>query len=85
NISNMNKSSRFSNISPVHFDIGTSDNATTSPLRNKGKSIYDATRTHLPEETEDEHGYLDRITGISKDYFDHEDPAVECQKCGAML
>ncbi|GJZ73835.1 uncharacterized protein Tco_0637981 [Tanacetum coccineum] len=85
NISNMNKSSRFSNISPVHFDIGTSYNATASPLRNKGKSIDDTTRTHLPEETEDEHGYLDRITGISKDYFDHGDPTVHCQKCGAML
>nr|GEW71608.1 ATP-dependent DNA helicase PIF1 [Tanacetum cinerariifolium] len=37
------------------------------------------------DDIEDDYGYLDRIQGISKDYYDHGDPTEQCNKCGALL
>nr|GEV37845.1 hypothetical protein [Tanacetum cinerariifolium] len=92
-----NTRSKFRSISPVQY-ISTPSNGPNTSLdskmvnsnrrnsnQNKDKSIDHTTHTHLSEETQDEHEYIDRITGISKEYSDHEDPNVQCQKCGTML
>ncbi|GKE20078.1 hypothetical protein Tco_1431590 [Tanacetum coccineum] len=100
NTTSKNKTkSRFQNRTPVHFDIGSpnviqSSHVTDSNIKNpikgtsirKGKSIENVPKNDLSgEETEDEHGYTDRIEGISKEYIDHGDPTEQCDKCGALL
>ncbi|GKC22573.1 hypothetical protein Tco_1024723 [Tanacetum coccineum] len=70
-----NTKSRFQNRSPIQFDIGKTI--------EKGKSIENAPEIDLlGEEIEDEHGYTERIEGISNEYVDHGDPT---EQCGALL
>ncbi|PWA84414.1 replication protein A 70 kDa DNA-binding subunit C [Artemisia annua] len=80
-LSDENPRSRFQNKTPIPFDIGSINHVDeqTSTIPNptstledrahiKGKSI--ATENDIissDEDTEDEHGYIDRICGISKD------------------
>nr|GEU86905.1 ATP-dependent DNA helicase PIF1-like [Tanacetum cinerariifolium] len=53
---------------------------------NKGKSVLNEDVSLAFEaESDDEHGYIDRISRISKDYLDHGHPTIQCSKCRVML
>nr|GEW17691.1 cullin-1 isoform X3 [Tanacetum cinerariifolium] len=97
--SNEHPRRRFKNKTPIPFDIGTPCTIQNNPSRNynvnaniedrvinKGKSVVIEEDTLvLDSDTDDENGYIDRISGISKDYLDHGDPTVKCMKCCTML
>ncbi|PWA96429.1 hypothetical protein CTI12_AA038880 [Artemisia annua] len=85
--SKANPISRFKDTTPVHFDIEHNVNSTPeSSSLQKGKSVADIPVFEMSDEDpEDEYGYMDRIEGISKDYFDHGDQTEQCIKCGALL